>query len=240
MWNGTWSLRVAPKVKHMLRRATNEAIPTLLNLWRRNVVSSVSCPRCNSACEYTIHALWICPVLMVIWEADEISKPFEPRLCSSSMISTRLRWLPPIPLSYKVNFDGAVFKELGAAGLGVVIRDSEGLVIGALAERIPIPNFAATVEALACRRAILFAKEMSIFEATFEGDAEMITNALKNGGTNHPEFDHVIQDSLVLASAFRFCNFSHVKRLGNLVAHYLAKINPVMSYKFGSSPFLMI
>ena len=32
-----------------------------------------------------------------------------------------------------------------------------------------------------------------------------------------------INDSLVLASDFRFCNFSHVKRLGNLVAHCLAR-----------------
>ena len=133
------------------------------------------------------------------------------------------RWLPPIHLSYKVNFDGTVFKELGVAGLGVVIRDFEGPVIGALAERIPLPDSATTVGALACRRAVLLAKEMNIFEATFEGDAKMITNALKDGGTNHPEFGHVIQDSLVLASAFRFCNFSHVKRLVNSVAYYLAK-----------------
>lgn len=56
-----------------------------------------------------------------------------------------------------------VFKELGALGLGVVIRDSEGLVIGALAEQIPLPTSAATVEASAYKRAILFAKEMSIF-----------------------------------------------------------------------------
>ena len=32
-----------------------------------------------------------------------------------------------------------------------------------------------------------------------------------------------INDSLVLASDFRCCNFSHVKRLGNLVAHCLAR-----------------
>lgn len=50
-----------------------------------------------------------------------------------------------------------VFKELGAVGLGVVIRDTEGLVIGALAEQIPLPTSAATVEALAYKRAILFA-----------------------------------------------------------------------------------
>lgn len=121
-----------------------------------------------------------------------------------------------------MNFDGTVFKELGVAGLGVVIHDSEGLVIGALAERIPLPHSATMVGALACRIAVLLAKEMSIFKATFEVDAEMIINALKDGGTNHLVFGHVIQDSLVLASAFHFSNFSHVKRFVNLVAHYPA------------------
>ena len=44
------------------------------------------------------------------------------------------RWIPPIPNQFKINFDGAVFSKLDAAGLGVVIRDSCGRVIGALAE----------------------------------------------------------------------------------------------------------
>ena len=52
------------------------------------------------------------------------------------------------------------------------------MVIGALAERIPLPCSIATVEALACRRAVLFAMEMSIFEATIEGDAEIVILAL--------------------------------------------------------------
>ena len=128
-----------------------------------------------------------------------------------------------------MNFDGAIFKEMGAIGLGVVIRDFKGIVIGALAEQISLPNFVATVEALACKRAVLFTKEMSIFKATFKGDVETVTNVLKDGGSNHPKFSHVINDSLVLASDFCFCSFSHVRRSGNSVAHFLAR-----KYKSGN------
>ena len=135
----------------------------------------------------------------------------------------RVKRIPPISSLYKVNYDGAIFKEMGAASLEVVIRDSKGSVIGAMAKRIPLPLSVATMEALACRRAVLFAKELSIFEASFEGNAKIVTNALRDGGSNHPKFGHVINDSLILASDLRFCNFSHVKRLGNLVAHFLAR-----------------
>ena len=41
------------------------------------------------------------------------------------------RWIPPIPDQFKINFDGAVFSELDAAGLGLVIHDFRGRVIGA-------------------------------------------------------------------------------------------------------------
>ena len=81
-----------------------------------------------------------------------------PRQVQPSSSRSNTRRTPPNPLTYKVNFDGAIFKELGVAVLGMVIRDSEGLVIGALAKRIPLPCSVDTVEALVCRRAVLFAK----------------------------------------------------------------------------------
>ena len=178
------------------------------------------CPGCDSDCEDTIHALWSCPVLRPIWEADSFTKFFlkykfssfadlldmsfrfkeemdlnlltvlfwsiwkkrntdRVRGCGSSFhdlrsravcflqdfanaqTSTRqthvsfpaqrIRWIPPISPHYKVNYDGAIFKESGAARLDVIIRDSVGSVISALTERISLPSSVATVEALACR-----------------------------------------------------------------------------------------
>ena len=132
--------------------------------------------------------------------------------------------MPPISPLYKTNFDGALFSDLGAADLGVVIRDSCGLVVGALVERIPILISAAIVEALAYRRALYFANELSICELVCEGDAEVIIRALLSKEVVHLEYGHVLQDSLVLANDFRICNFVHIKRVGNLVAHFLARL----------------
>ena len=41
LWNSIWGLQVPHKVKHMIWRASHNAIPTLCNLWKRNVVNSV-------------------------------------------------------------------------------------------------------------------------------------------------------------------------------------------------------
>ena len=40
---------------------------------------------------------------------------------------------------------------------------------------------------------------------------------------SNPEFGHILYDSLVLASDLRVCFFSHVKRIGNFVAHFLVR-----------------
>ena len=109
------------------------------------------------------------------------------------------------------------------AGLGVVIHDSCGRVIGALAERIPIPTSPAIVEALTCQRAMVFAKELNLMDIVFEGDAEQIIKALQAKEVHHPQYGHVLQDSLVLASDFWVCSFTHVKCVSNSIAHFLAR-----------------
>lgn len=112
---------------------------------------------------------------------------------------------------------------MDAAGLGVVIRDSCGRVVGALAEQIPITTSAAMVEALACRRALIFAKELNLLDIVFKGDAEQIIKALLAREVHQPEYGHVLQDSLVLASEFWVCMFTYVKCVSNSVAHFLAR-----------------
>ena len=71
-------------------------------------------------------------------------------------------WVPLDLPFYKANFDGALFRDSSSAGIGVVVRDFEGNVIGALFERIGLPASVVEVEALACRRAVSFAIEIDL------------------------------------------------------------------------------
>ena len=62
--------------------------------------------------------------------------------------------------------------------LRVVICDSLGSVIRALSEWNLLPTSTAAIEALACRRVVVFAKDLSIFNSVIEGDAEVIIKVL--------------------------------------------------------------
>ena len=106
----------------------------------------------------------------------------------------------------------------------MVIRDQEGSVIGALSERIALPPSVEDVEALAGRRAILFAQELGLLEVIFEGDAEIIVNSFNTDEECMAPFGPLIEDSRQLAVSSRACVFSHVKRKGNSVADMLAKL----------------
>ncbi|XP_050281288.1 uncharacterized protein LOC126722181 [Quercus robur] len=114
-----------------------------------------------------------------------------------------------------------MFQDIAAAGLGVVIRDHEGKVIGALSERIALPPSVNDVEALACRRAISFAQKIGLQEVYVV--FETIIKSLNSDEFCLAPFGHLIEDSLQLISSFRSLAFSHVKRKGNCVANKLAK-----------------
>ena len=62
-----------------------------------------------------------------------------------------------------------------------------------------------------------------MLDCIFEGDTEVIVQAIRSSNFSHLEYGNVIRDVFHLESAFSFCNFSHVKQQGNLVAHCLAR-----------------
>ena len=64
---------------------------------------------------------------------------------------------PPFHAPFKINFDGVLFKDIYVVGLGVVVRKNQGEVIGAMSEKISLPYSMVDMEALACRKAVIFA-----------------------------------------------------------------------------------
>nr|XP_023878428.1 uncharacterized protein LOC111990888 [Quercus suber] len=79
------------------------------------------------------------------------------------------------------------------------------------------------MEVLACRRAVLFAKEIGLRQVIFEGDSAVVIQAIIHGISTSAEYGNIIDDIRSLATDFDFCHFNHVKRNCNVVADALAK-----------------
>lgn len=74
-----------------------------------------------------------------------------------------------------------MFCESKEAGVRVVVRNSFGVVVAALIEKIRKPPSVEVLELLAARRAALFSDELGLDRVTFEDDSEQVMKAIQWG-----------------------------------------------------------
>ena len=136
--------------------------------------------------------------------------------------SASLLWAVPPPGFHKINVDGVTNEGGGCSCIGVIIRDSSRVAIGAFGKVLPASLNAEVTEAFTLLHGVLFALEMQISRAIFELDALSIILALSSfevGG----ELGHILEDIKSGSSSFSHCTFHHLKRDGNRAAHSLAR-----------------
>ena len=122
-----------------------------------------------------------------------------------------------------VLYNGAVFGAQKAAGIGILVRDAEGRVIGACSKKIKAPLGAVEVEAKALEAGVQFAKDLLIHDILLESDSLNLINALKELAPPPTSVAAVLYGVLASLHDFRSVELSHVRRLGNRPAHLLAK-----------------
>ena len=103
-----------------------------------------------------------------------------------------VKWRPPIAPCVKANFDGAIFSQDGLAGIGVIIRNEQGLVMAALSQQIPSPTSVEMVEVLAAHQALVFAKELGFDRMILEGDSETVIKAILGDYMDCSYMGHVL------------------------------------------------
>jgi ribonuclease HI len=104
------------------------------------------------------------------------------------------KWTNPQQGWYKVNFDAAVDKQGERIGLGTVIRNHLGdLVAMKSLTRVGLFEPIAA-EALAAAMAVQLAQEMGLSQINMEGDAKMITEAVRSNAPDWSKRGHLIDD----------------------------------------------
>ncbi|KAK9991820.1 hypothetical protein SO802_026805 [Lithocarpus litseifolius] len=133
------------------------------------------------------------------------------------------KWKPPDHELVKINCDRARFAKENRAGIGVVIRNSEGLVLGSLSKLVLQAYSPLEIEVMAATTALDFASDLGFQRAILEIDSLVLVKVL----SDHTEFfstvDLVLDEIGHKVNFFNELHYSHVKREGNIVAHILAR-----------------
>nr|XP_023896770.1 uncharacterized protein LOC112008672 [Quercus suber] len=137
--------------------------------------------------------------------------------------SVRAKWCPPNPDMVKINCDGATFKEQKKSGIGVIIRDSNGLVMASMSKLLPQQYTPLEIETMVASSALEFAVELGFSQAILEMDSQVLTNALRHNSPYLSSLGLLIDDIRCNARCFNKLLYSHAKRKGNKVAHNLAR-----------------
>ncbi|XP_062005491.1 uncharacterized protein LOC133722603 [Rosa rugosa] len=135
----------------------------------------------------------------------------------------KVNWAPPPMGTLKFNFDGACDVKRGVCGLGIVFRDHQGHLKGALA--VPqVGNLPPrSVEALALLHGLQFAAHVGFTNIDIEGDALSVIDTLHESSEDLSYEGHLIEEIEFLIKSFPSYSSHFVRREGNEIAHRLAK-----------------
>jgi ribonuclease HI len=132
-------------------------------------------------------------------------------------------WKLPNAGFVKVNWDASLNPKSSLVGLGCVIRNENGYVIGAKCYACRATVDPLCAEAMAALFALEFGYEMDFVNIESEGDSLQVIKGLCNPDFSLDRFGHFMDAIKQKASCFFVCKWRHCYREANEVAHILAR-----------------
>ncbi|KAF7815095.1 putative RNA-directed DNA polymerase [Senna tora] len=131
-----------------------------------------------------------------------------------------LRWTKPENAAVKMNTDAGLLPN-GGGVIGGVLRDHDGICIGAFTEEFPFTSNPTVLEAEALTRGMEKMLEWGYEVAIFESDAQIVIDQIVQMDAQVSPLLATCQDILSLKNSFGRISFSWVSRRCNRVAYYL-------------------
>ena len=116
-----------------------------------------------------------------------------------------------------------MFMELGSCGVGVVIKNTQGQIMGAMSKKLELPLGAVEVEAKAFEEGLLLAGDLGLNQVILEGDAQVVTNALLGKSLPPISIRPIIEGATHWRQKVQVWTTNHVQRTGNVAAHLMAR-----------------
>ena len=122
-----------------------------------------------------------------------------------------------------MNVYGANFANLGCCGAKVVIRNEEGLIMGAISKKLPCPLGATKVKAKVLEEGIQLEWDLGLRNLDFESDTQVVVGAVASHDPSPCSIQKVVEGVQAGLIVFRSWSCSHVRRQSNMVAHIMAR-----------------
>ena len=162
---------------------------------------------------------------MIVKEATKYLKEYQAtNMCAKKTTTLdAVVWRPPKPGWYKVNTDGATFDDIKCFGVGVVIRNERGEIMGALSKKFMLPLGGLEAEAKAIEDGVVLAWDLRLKDIIIESDALLVTNYLGKQSVMPSSIRKVVEGILEGLRKFNAWDVNHTRRSGNIAAHIMAR-----------------
>ncbi|KAH9781766.1 putative reverse transcriptase/RNA-dependent DNA polymerase [Citrus sinensis] len=159
----------------------------------------------------------------VLTAFQRVRKPQQSHI-SISIKEKQQEWLPPPQNVFKVNVDAAFNSKNLSAGVGAVIRDSNGKIVAAGVNQNLLKGSASLAEAEAVLWGLQLARNADVSSLIIESDCLEVVQLVNNTKGSRSEIFWTILAIQNQMKIFQKVVVNHIPRHCNACAHYLAKI----------------
>jgi ribonuclease HI len=145
------------------------------------------------------------------------------RQLHSSTLNSSKSWKCPDLGCVKVNWDASLNARNEVVGLGCVIRNNDGVIVGAKCCACMVEADPLLAECMAAYSALNFCKEMGFSKVICECDSLQVVKAICDPSSPYVKIGHFVEAIRKDASEFISCSWFHCYREANVVAHQLAR-----------------
>ncbi|XP_062165107.1 uncharacterized protein LOC133871708 [Alnus glutinosa] len=135
------------------------------------------------------------------------------------------RWSKPAAGTIKINWDASLDVKKKIMGVGIIARNSMGLVKAAMCTVLPYIQNPSMAEAIGARRVVEFAREMGFSSIELEGDSREVVLALGSSEQFCGFYGNIVMETWLLLGLFPCWRITHVGCDGSKAAHCLAKLD---------------
>jgi ribonuclease HI len=145
------------------------------------------------------------------------------------------KWKKPPSGYVKINTDGGFEAESMSGATGVVIRDGNGVFIKAMARKLPSIASALVAEAEAWRDGLRLLGQSSYQQVVLESNSLELITLWRAWEKQQSEITPILKEIQTMVAGISSFKTLHIRRTGNMVAHFVLTMPPVFRALFGKT-----